>query len=231
MPIKRLGMRIPSSSYDIVVHWVIGSIVVIFTLWALLDLLVGPFDLLTGSFDWIIGIAMVASCLWLWIVVASNRRLVKENGMRQAAVIWLSELVGGKFAEIVQATEGQSGWLEFGFRFFGQRFVLRRFLLSKIESVELHPGRGSLMAGRDLGSSHACLCTDLEDPTQRHKRRWKPDQDIYYFGVERRKEKTEKFALAFVDLLGRAGIHLVRKEGNVEVLRDSGGRVVREGGE
>jgi hypothetical protein len=194
-------MPIPKSGADVVFSTVITLIIIVFFALAVVNILNRA--------------ALIASCLWIAIVIMIVWSGRKEDGsLRTYLINRLGDVVGHHFAAVPQP-ECDSREVLFGFELLGHRFVRKSILIDKIVTVEWNTGQATDMAGRDMNDWRVCVWFDHGDPEKSEKqRKWhrKPDQDIFIVGPSARGAKTEALGLALVSLLRGAGAALMETE-------------------
>ncbi|MHB0960100.1 MAG: hypothetical protein ACYC0X_19805 [Pirellulaceae bacterium] len=192
--VERAEMAIPTSYSEFIFSVALGTIAVLATLMAVLNLF--------------FQVAIIVSCIWLAFIIWSIWTASKDDGGFRR---WLINILGvfarKQFVESINHNAG-SVEIHLGYQLFGCRLFYFQVPLDQIETVEWGPGQGGPRWWQ------VCIWYDHHDPKKRLERqKWgfrKPDQDVYCVGPSMRKEKTEAFGLTFVDFLCRAGATLVR---------------------
>ncbi len=178
-------------------------------------ILVVSFSIL-AVFDLVTRDAVLAPVLWLLIVAALVWQGIEEQGsFRQFVVSVMAVFAGREYIEI-SPFNVQSRTITVGTQICALRSIQWSLPFDKVVSVQWNTGQATGMAGRDMNDWHLSLWYK-DDSTKRKSR--KPGQYVHVIGPSRRKEDTEAFGLAFVDFLRRAGLPLIRGEGDARFVR------------
>ncbi len=156
------------------------------------------------------GIAPIASCLWIAIVLmilwGGSR---EEGGLRGFLVNLLGDVARRHFVEVT-AGGGPSRKVRLGYRLFGHRFITISIALNKIETVEWSTRRAASRATADRKDWHVRIWFDHDDPakSEKYKQRRKPEQDICIVGPYAAKATIESLGCRLVSFLSGAGATL-----------------------
>ena len=194
-------ITIPKSGTEVAFQFMITLMIAIFVVIAILDI--------------ILGVAFIASCIWLiLIIILVCSQSQKQGNFHRFLLNCLGNIFGRQFAEISSQNSPQNE-INFGYVLLGRRFVNQSIRIDRIESVEWSTGQATDLAGRDMNDWQVLLWYDHFDTAKSEKqRKWhrKPNQDIYAVGPSTHKDKIEAFGMEFVTFLQDAGAHLVQTE-------------------
>lgn len=159
------------------------------------------------------GIAPIASCLWIAVVILilwNGSR--EEGGLRSFLVNWLGDAARRHFADV--ADDGQPREARFGYRLLGHRFITTSIPVDKIETVEWSSRRTTGPAAADRHDWHVRVWFDRGDATKSEKDKWarKPEQEMCIVGPFTARAKTEALGLQLVSFLRGAGATLMETD-------------------
>lgn len=181
-------MEIPTGRSNLALVIVIWTVVLIFSLVAIVDL--------------ILGVAVVLSIIWLAIVaIAVIGNVAEQGGLRACIIDWYSGFSEKHFVEI----GGGEGWpkdIRFGFEWRGRRYTQRTFELDRFESVHWIPGQASGRSGKECNDWIVGVHFHVG-----HPQRWRREH-CHVFCIWRGRQDSREFGLAFVELLRAAGLEL-----------------------
>jgi hypothetical protein len=154
-------------------------------------------------------VAMIASAIWLLLVVLAIWTICKMDGLARVLVNVLGCFASRQFVESLCEGAGHAR-IGYGYELFGRRYFYLTVPVEKIALVDWHTGQGSERLGRDINDWNVVVWYDHDDPVERQKREGtrNPDQDLCIVGPSGPKSEIAALGHSLVDFLCKAGASL-----------------------
>ena len=169
-------------------------------------------------------VAMIASAIWLLLVVLAIWTICSEDGLRTFLVNVLGCFASRRFVESVSEGMGPAR-IRYGYQLLGRRFFYLTVPVDRIAEVAWHTGQASDRLGRDADDWHIAIWYYHDDPVKSEKRKglWNPDQEIFCVGPSGPKSDIAALGHSLVDFLRGSGASLVLGKDECSFVRKTTG--------
>lgn len=166
---------------------------------------------------------LIASVLWLALVVLALWGTLREVGVREAAVHLLGEFSQRHFVEA--AGEGDELVIGFGYTLFGRDLYYVRVPGERVAALNMGSGQATAVAGRDMNDwSVACWYHNPDSPEKPIV--GLPANELHLVGAPWAKAETERTFRELITFLRAAGVELQATEDDHKFrVTGAGGRV------